>query len=251
MDRSHRFVGEPGDEPPVVPSPVEPRDDRDLAAANDGPSALRGTRRGAFGLGLHGVPSTWVAWGVGAALASEGSVRRRRASADIRCQAVRHEGVQVQQVKVLSEQSTVRLGSYQAVSAGDGARRSPGTNGRLGRSAKPQAAMRVNPEQASKALMRKPTRQPGEEGRCAAEKKPSRASVVIRRGSGSGMWGRIWTQRGRPGDVRGSCPQRAARARRPRESEGLVVPAMPWKHGGGKEPCFWVQPKERRIGGLA
>lgn len=48
-----------------------------------------------------------------------------------------------------------------------------------------------------------------------------------------------------------SRPQCAVRTRRVRESEGFVVPPMPGKPGGGKEPCFWVLSKERGIGGLA
>jgi len=87
------------------------------------------------------------------------------------------------------------------------------------------------------------------EGRRVAGKQPSSAPVTVRRGSGSGMWGRMGAQRGRSGPVRGRLSQRAERTRRDRESEGLVVPAMPGKLGGGKVPCFRVRPKERRSEG--
>lgn len=143
-------------------------------------------------------------------------------------------------MKVLPVEEVVRHGSY----SGSPARQRTGLKPRGQQAVKdgpanPQAATRVNPEQASKVKLWTPTRLNNGEGRCAPGKKPLTATGAVHRGSGSGMRGRARTQRGRPGRARGRSPQRVLGARPDRASEGLVVPLKPGNSGGGTGPCFW------------
>jgi hypothetical protein len=117
--------------------------------------------------------------------------------------------------------------------------------------ANPQAATRVNPEQASKVKLRTPTRLNNGEGRRAPGKQPPIAPGAVRRGNGSGMRGRVHVQRGRPGRERGRHPRRPFGGRSDRESEGLVVPMKPGNAGGGKGPCFWDACEVGPVGRLA
>ncbi len=99
----------------------------------------------------------------------------------------------------------------------------------------------MNTEQASKGLMRRPTRPENGEGCHARDTERGRATEAraLRRGIGDGMSRRIHVQHGKslaagrasPGGAKGVVPRRM--------SDGLVVPLKPWKHGGGKEP--WVR----------
>ena len=112
----------------------------------------------------------------------------------------------------------------------------------LGDSASRQAVTRVNAEQASKRLMREPTRQ--RSGKAAVvgtgeRHDPTRRS---RRGSGDGMSAQ------RRSDATREAPAVAARDRQPDAREGqagprgvaerLVVPTKPGNAGGGKGPQF-------------
>jgi hypothetical protein len=117
--------------------------------------------------------------------------------------------------------------------------------------ANPQAATRVNPEQASKVKLWTPTRLNNGEGRSAPGKKPLTAPGAVHRGNGSGMWGRARAQRGRPGRARGRSPQRVPGARSDRDSEGLVVPMKLGNSGGGTGPCFWNASQGDSVGRLA
>ena len=154
--------------------------------------------------------------------------------------SVRHEGADIQQLKVLSMKSSARHGSYP--DAPDRQRswaKLRGQQATLGGPASPQAATRVNPEQASKGKLWTPTRLRNGEGRRATGKQPSCAPAAVHRGSGSGMRTRMSGQRGRSGQVRGRSPQHSFGEWRDRKSEGLVVPQKPGNAGGGKEPYFW------------
>jgi hypothetical protein len=95
----------------------------------------------------------------------------------------------------------------------------------------------VNPEQAPKVKSWMPTPLHLGEGRRAVGT-PSTKSTAIRRGIGDGMSGKPSTQRERPGRSEVRDLERSEQDRVVRESEGFIVPAMPWKHGGGKGPCF-------------
>ncbi len=154
--------------------------------------------------------------------------------------SVRHEGASIQQMEVLPVEWTVHHGSHPE---GQGRQRPwsklRGQQVALGDPANPQAAMRVKPEQASKVKLRMPTRLRNGEGRCAPGKQPSRAPGAVRRGSGSGMWGRSDVQRGKTCRVRGRSPQRLGGGRPGRGSDGPIVPLKPGNAGGGKGPCFW------------
>ncbi|RLC55505.1 MAG: hypothetical protein DRI30_07470 [Chloroflexi bacterium] len=153
---------------------------------------------------------------------------------------MRHEGARIQQMEVLPVKSTVHHGSYpDALDRQRSVAKLRGQQAALGGPASQQAATRVNPEQASKVKSWTPTRLNDGEGRGALGKQPSGAPDAVHRGSGSGMWTRMCAQRGRSDRVRGRSPQRLARGRRDRKSEGLVVPLRPGNAGGGKEPCFW------------
>ena len=148
-------------------------------------------------------------------------------------------------MKVSSGQLSVRLGSYPGGAAGRPAAAKPrrqSTRKACEQTRRPQRE--VNPEQASKVEMRTPTRLPFGEGRRAADKKPTRASVAVRRGNGSGMWGRFRVQRGRSAPARGGGPQRRDRRRRAQKSERLIVPLKPGNAGGGKGPHFRELPRE-------
>ena len=143
-------------------------------------------------------------------------------------------------MKVLPVEGVVRHGSY----SGSPARQLTGLKPRGQQAvedgpANPQAATRVNPEQASKVKSWTPTRLNNGEGRRAPGKKPLTAPGAVHRGRGSGMWGRARTQRGRPGWARGRSPQRVLGARPYRDSEGPVVPLKPGNFGGGTGPYFW------------
>jgi hypothetical protein len=117
--------------------------------------------------------------------------------------------------------------------------------------ANPQAATRVNPEQASKVKSWTPTRLNNGEGRRVPGKKPLIAPGAVHRGSGSGMWGRAQTQRGRPVGARGRSPQRVLGARLERDSEGPMVPMKPGNSGGGTGPYFWSASQRGPEGKLA
>ena len=79
-------------------------------------------------------------------------------------------------MRVLSEQWTVRLGSYPGVAGWQRPTSKPrGHRSTLGASAVLQAATCVNPEQASKCELRTPTLPVLGEGRSAAGKQPSDA----------------------------------------------------------------------------
>jgi len=155
-------------------------------------------------------------------------------------------------MKVSPEELSVRLGSYP-----DGAAGRPAVSKLRGQSTRevceqtrgPQRE--VNPEQASKVEMRKPTRLPFGEGRRAVGKEPTRAPAAIRRGNGSGTRGKFSAQRGRSECERGGSPQRRDRRRRAQKSEGLIVPKKPGNAGGGKGPHFRVLVKETKEEGLA
>jgi hypothetical protein len=160
-------------------------------------------------------------------------------AASLHC-SVRHEGACLQQMEVLSVEWTVHHGSDPDGWCGRLPRsKLRGQQAASGGPAKPQAATRVNPEQASRVTSRTPTRLRNGEGRRVLVRQPSTASSTVRRGSGSGMWGRSHGQRGRPGKVRARRSQRPLGGRPDRESDGLVVPTKPINAGGGKGPDFW------------
>ena len=87
----------------------------------------------------------------------------------------------------------------------------------------------VNPEQASKVLMRSPTRHPRGEGRCVPAQQPTAAA-----GTGAGVMGAV-REEGSPGNVgspewgAGSRPQRHRGWRSRRNSERPMVPRKPGK----------------------
>ncbi len=121
---------------------------------------------------------------------------------------MRHEGADIQQLKVLPMQLTVRHGSYPDACDRQRSRaKLREQQAALGGPASPQAATRVNPEQASKGKSWTPTRLKYGEGRRASGKQPSHAPAVVHRGSGSGMRTRMSGQRGRSGRVRGRSSQ--------------------------------------------
>ena len=150
-------------------------------------------------------------------------------------------------MKVSPEELSVRLGSYPGGAAGRPAAAKPrrqSTRKACEQTRRPQRE--VNPEQASKVEMRTPTRLPFGEGRRAADKKPTRASVAVRRGNGSGMWGRFRVQRGRSAPVRGGGPQHRYRRGPAQKSEGLIVPLRPGNSGGGKGLRFRKFPRKTK-----
>ena len=165
---------------------------------------------------------------------------------------VRHEGTGDQWTRVSPRQLSVRLGSCPDRAAGRPAvlklrGQSPPWAGKRTRG--PQRV--VNPEQASKVMMRTPARLVFGEGRCAAGKEPTHAPAAVRRGIGSSARGRFSVQRGRSACVRGGNPQRRCVRRRAQKSERLIVPLKPGNAGGGKEPHFRMLPRKTKEGGLA
>lgn len=95
----------------------------------------------------------------------------------------------------------------------------------------------MNPEQASKVKSWMPTPLNLGEGRRAIAAQPSKA-IVVRRGIGDGMSGKLSAQRERPRRSEGRALEGPSWGSIGWESEGPVVPLMPGKPGGGKEPCF-------------
>jgi hypothetical protein len=154
-------------------------------------------------------------------------------------------------MKVSPEQLPVRLGSYPGGAAGRPVESKPrrqSARKACERTRRPQRE--VNPEQASKVELRTPTRLPFGEGRSAADKKPARASVAVRRGNGSGMRGRFPVQRGRSAPVRGGGPQHRYRRGPAQKSERLIVPLRPGNSGGGKGLRFRKFPRKTKEEGL-
>ena len=111
---------------------------------------------------------------------------------------------------------------------------------RIGDSASVQAVTRVNAEQSSKRMMRRPTH-PHIWGRLTrlgsrAKDIPSRCAGVVATACTQGKR----TQHGRPqGVVRDDQPDaREGQAGRPGEAERFAVPLKPGNAGGGKGPQF-------------
>lgn len=104
-----------------------------------------------------------------------------------------------------------------------------------------QAVTRVNAEQASKSMMRKPTRQQFGEGRCPRAKRATRSPRVP-----PGYWrrhaGKRKTDATREapwcGPARGQPAAREGQAGRLGVAERPVVPMSPGNAGGGKGPQF-------------
>jgi hypothetical protein len=141
-------------------------------------------------------------------------------------------------MEVLSVAGVVHHGSHPGVQGGQPPRAKPrGQQAVLDGPANPQAATRVNPEQASKVKSWTPTRLNHGEGRRAPGKKPLSAPGAVHRGNGSGMRGRVYTQRGRPGRAWGRSPQRTFGVRSNRDSEGPELPLKPGNAGGGIPRC--------------
>ena len=155
-------------------------------------------------------------------------------------------------MKVLPVKEVVRHGSHSGGRYGQPCRSKPrGQQAVLDGPANPQAATRVNPEQASKVKSWTPTRLKNGEGRRAPGKKPPTAPGAVHRGSGSGMWGRVHTQRGRPERARGRSPRRIQGVRPARDSEGPMVPMKPGNSGEGTGPYFWSASQRGPVGRLA
>jgi len=121
--------------------------------------------------------------------------------------SVRHEGAINLEVKVLSEQLSIQFGSYPGGVCGQLQVLKPrGQSSTKGGDATVWAATRVNPEQASKVQSRTPTRLRYGEGRGVSGKRSTRAPLTVLRGSGSGTYGELIGQRGRPVFGGGSRP---------------------------------------------
>ncbi len=92
-------------------------------------------------------------------------------------------------------------GSNWSSRGGNEAAEASGVEGPVRDLATTQAVMRMNTEQASKSVMRKPTRREYGEGRCPRRMRAKR-SLGFRRGIGDGMCGRgRQTQHGKPHHV--------------------------------------------------
>jgi hypothetical protein len=155
-------------------------------------------------------------------------------------------------MKVLSVEEVVHHGSHPGGGGGQPLWSKPrGQQAVLDGPANPQAATRVNPEQASKVKLWTPTRLNNGEGRRAPGKQPLIAPGAVHRGNGSGMWGRVDAQRGRPGRARGRSPQRIPGVRSGRDSEGPMVLLKPGNSGGGTGPYFWSASQRSPEGRLA
>ena len=154
--------------------------------------------------------------------------------------SVRHDGAVNQEVKVLSEQLSIQFGSYPGGGRGQLRQSKPwGQSSALGGVATVWAATRVNPEQASKVKSRMLTRLRYGEGRWVVGKRSIKAPAAILRGSGSGTYGRLIGQRGRPTGDEGRDLQRIVRMRSLWESERFIVPGKSGNADGGKGPHFW------------
>jgi hypothetical protein len=113
-----------------------------------------------------------------------------------------------------------------------------------------RAVMRVNPGQASKAMMWMPTRLNYGEGRCARGKYRQHAPLAVHRGKWERHVGKALGETWETRPDAGSRPARLLRAAvRPGvgEAHSTRETANP---GGGKEPHFWVRqtkPRTRRL----
>ena len=102
-----------------------------------------------------------------------------------------------------------------------------------------RARTRVNAEQASKSLMRKPTRRCIGEGRRRIGKRATQAPNRFRRGIGAGTHGRGGEQQhGKPcrWRARTKPESRKGQAWPGRVAERSVLPGRPGNAGGGKGP---------------
>jgi hypothetical protein len=168
------------------------------------------------------------------------------------CRSVRRGKVrQRRRWKSGRRELSVRLLSYPDVREGDRPGEALGTEARAGGSASVRAATQVKPEQAPKVVMRAPSRCFGGEGRWDRSEQPTSEDRSTRRGSGRSTHAHVGAQHGRPAEARGQPRNRAEMDGRRQESEGLVVPLMPVKAGGGKGPWFGVRPRREKGRGVA
>jgi hypothetical protein len=145
----------------------------------------------------------------------------------------------------------VHFGSYPGGGEGDRTVEALGTRAHEGGSASMQAATRVKPEQASKDLMRVPSRPDNGEGSRDRSEQPTREDRSTLRGIGRSMHAHGGRQHGRPAVERRNCRNRPEEVGRAQVSEGLIVPMKPVNAGGGKEPWFGACSDELRRGRLA
>ncbi len=142
-----------------------------------------------------------------------------------------------QQVQVLFEEGLVDLDSYPDGRWEQFLCRSSGDKGHVRCLSKSTGRTRVNPEQASKVQLRRPTRLNFGEGPWTTGKQPMQAPVVLRRGKGTGMWRRYIVQRGRSRGM----PVEATNCGRPAvgfpgESERSIVVGKRSNSCGAKGP---------------
>jgi hypothetical protein len=145
----------------------------------------------------------------------------------------------------------VHLGSYPGGVEGDRNVEALGKGAHEGGSASMRAATRVKPEQASKSLMRAPSRPDNGEGRRDRSEEPTREDRSALRGIGRSTHADGGGQHGRPAAERRESRKRPGAVGPSQVSEGLIVPRKPVNAGGGKEPWFGVRPDEPRGGRLA